>query len=204
MGPGLGQEAAAPSVAPNDQSAIVQAPDAAAAEPAPAPSMTPVPDADAPAWYLNADGSLTARITTIDPSTLKLVPSVNCVLSFVQNGKLIVRGTTGPDGYATVNGLAPWGVYSVFATGPTFAAFSVYIKPADSAPGSVAKNRKGPDGETLPVSSQLSLAAQGRLVQNTIGSATGGNAGSGVPRVTSRPSWVVKVVRTKEFPAARE
>lgn len=79
---------------------------------------------------LASDGSITGRLSLVDPMSGDLMPVQNVVVNFVQSGSIVGQTRPGSDGQFVVDGLTP-GAYSVLANGPGgFAAFRIQVEPA--------------------------------------------------------------------------
>lgn len=110
----------------------------------PAPSMAQVPPpprphhgaADHPGrgLYVRPDGTTVGRVTSIDRSSLLLVPIPNTVVSFLVDRKIVAQAVTDQSGMFMVRGLTPWSVCSVVMSSPNWVCmYSMVIRPYDPA-----------------------------------------------------------------------
>jgi len=81
---------------------------------------------------LASDGSITGRLSLVDPMSGDLMPVQNVVVNFVQSGSIVGQTRPEADGRFVVDGLSA-GLYSVIANGPGgFAAFRIQVEPSEA------------------------------------------------------------------------
>ncbi len=85
---------------------------------------------------IRPDGVTVGRIFYIDRNSLTLLPVANARIGLLQNRRIVAQSITNEQGVFTVDGLTPWGVYSVTAASEQWVSvFSAVIIPVnDSIP----------------------------------------------------------------------
>ena len=93
--------------------------------------------------YIRPDGNTIGRVSSIEHNTLRLMPVRGALVSFLQDSRIVAQGVTDEQGMFAVQGLTPWGVYSVTTSSQDFVCmFATVIRPVNlpQAPGADARS----------------------------------------------------------------
>jgi len=154
------EEPAPPAKSDAGPSADLAAPAVSGELPAPTVSPPPVEPAASPAnadsiaarelrsqeargLYIRPDGNTIGRVSSIERNTLRLMPVRGALVSFLQDSRIVAQGVTDEQGMFAVQGLTPWGVYSITTSSQNFVCmFATVIRPLNhpQAPGADASS----------------------------------------------------------------
>jgi len=133
------------------------------------------------AYYLDPNGKLSGRLTHFD-LTDKLVPTPNTGIFFLQQGRVVARATTNPQGFYEATGLVPGSYSFVVAGSGQYGAMGIqlYPAPAELVPATKIKSVSF-NNSALQQGGNGPSAGGGRSGDNrgARGGAGGGGAGAG-------------------------
>jgi hypothetical protein len=110
------------------------APDQSATDETPGPAASPRKQSQSGARGLrmDEDGFVRGQIVYIDPHSLDQVPVAGAIVTFIQQRQIVAQSKSGVDGIFYVEGLSPFGTYSMIVRSPEWVAImGTVVTPED-------------------------------------------------------------------------